>query len=65
MRLVYKTGFSIYGELFLQAEVINYSGDLQTPPDQAERKKKTNFVGKKVKGRGKRNDDDSSDENDW
>merc|ERR1712004_427382 len=47
------------------AEVINYSGDLQTPPDQAERKKKTNFVGKKVKGRGKRNDDDSSDENDW
>jgi len=47
------------------AEVINYSGDLQTPPDQAERKKKTNFVGKKVKGRGKKNDDDSSDENDW
>ena len=48
-----------------QAEVINYSGDLQTPPDQAERKKKTNFVGKK-KGKGKRNDDDdSSDENDW
>lgn len=65
LRVVYKTGFSIYGELFLQAEVINYSGDLQTPPDQAERKKKTNFVGKKVKGRGKRNDDDSSDENDW
>ena len=47
-----------------QAEVINYSGDLQTPPDQAERKKKTNFVGKK-KGKAKRGDDDSSDENDW
>ena len=51
---------------FLQAEVLNYSGDLNTPPDQAERKKKTNFVGKKLKGKGKRNDDDdSSDENDW
>merc|ERR1719266_2188055 len=48
------------------AEVLNYSGDLNTPPDQAERKKKTNFVGKKLKGKGKRNDDDdSSDENDW
>jgi thioredoxin-like negative regulator of GroEL len=47
------------------AEVINYSGDLNTPPDQAERKKTTNFIGKKVKGKGRRNDDDSSDENDW
>jgi len=47
-------------------EVINYSGDLNTPPDQAERKKKTNFIGKKVTGKGRRgNDDDSSDENDW
>merc|ERR1711934_808245 len=33
-------------------EVINYSGDLNTPPDQAERKKKTNFIGKKVTTRG-------------
>jgi hypothetical protein len=50
----------------IQAEVINYKGDLQTPPDQAERKKKTNFVGKKMKmGKGKGGGDDSSDENDW
>ena len=50
-----------------QAEVINYKGDLDTPPDQAEKKKKTNFVGKKIKmGRGKgAGADDSSDENDW
>jgi hypothetical protein len=47
-----------------QAEVINYSGDLNTPPDEASKAKKTNFVGKKVKGRGAR-DDESSDENDW
>jgi len=49
------------------AEVLNYSGDLNTPPDQAEKKKKTNFIGKKkVMGkRNKNNDDDSSDENDW
>ena len=51
---------------YFQGEVINYSGDLNTPPDQAERKKKTNFIGKKVTGKGRRgNDDDSSDENDW
>lgn len=49
------------------AEVINYKGDLNTPPDQAEAKKKTNFVGKKMKmGRkGKAGVDDSSDEDDW
>ena len=48
-----------------QAEVINYSGDLNTPPDEAAKIKKTNFIGKKkVKGRGTR-DDESSDENDW
>ena len=49
------------------AEVINYKGDLDTPPDQAEKKQKTNFVGKKMKmGRGKgAGADDSSDENDW
>ena len=66
-----------------QAEVINYKGDLNTPPDQvapsqaelrdqysvfnqAERKKKTNFVGKKMRmGKGKGGGDESSDENDW
>lgn len=48
------------------AEVINYKGDLNTPPDQAERKKKTNFVGKKMRmGKGKGGGNDSSDENDW
>jgi len=48
-------------------QVINYSGDLNTPPDQAAKKQKTNFVGKKIKmGRGKgQGADDSSDENDW
>ena len=47
------------------AEVINYSGDLNTPPDEAAKVKRTNFIGKKkVKGRGAR-DDDSDDENDW
>jgi len=49
------------------AEVINYKGDLNTPPDQAETKKKTNFIGKKIKmGRkGKAGVDESSDEDDW
>lgn len=48
-------------------QVINYSGDLNTPPDQAAKKQKTNFVGKKVKmgHRGGKGADDSSDENDW
>lgn len=50
-----------------QAGVINYSGDLMTPPDEQMRKKKTNYVGKKiqkVKGRGAAADE-SSDEDDW
>ena len=69
---------------FFKAEVVNYKGDLNTPPDQvkfsnqsetektwtsanqAERKKKTNFVGKKMRmGKGKGGGDESSDENDW
>jgi len=48
-----------------QAEVINYSGDLMTPPDEQLKKKKTNFIGKKIKMKKNRGDDDSSDENDW
>ncbi len=53
------------GFFSVQAEVINYSGDLNTPPDEAAKVKRTNFIGKKkVKGRGAR-DDDSDDENDW
>ena len=49
-----------------QNEVINYSGDLTTSPLEAKKVAKTNFVGKKgMKGRGKKNDDYSSDENDW
>ena len=75
----------MYYELSFKAEVINYKGDLNTPPDQvrfsnrsdkkidiltstnqAERKKKTNFVGKKMRmGKGKGGGDESSDENDW
>jgi len=50
-----------------QAGVINYSGDLMTPPDEQMKKKKTNFVGKKtkaVKGKGQKADE-SSDEDDW
>ena len=68
---------------FFKAEVVNYKGDLNTPPDQvkfsnqsekkswtstnqAERKKKTNFVGKKMRmGKCKGGGDESSDENDW
>lgn len=48
-----------------QNEVINYSGDLNTSPDEAKKVSKTNFVGKKLKGKGRRNDEDSDDENDW
>jgi len=49
------------------AEVINYKGDLNTPPDEAKKASKTNFIGKKaVKGKGSRNNDaDDSDDNDW
>jgi hypothetical protein len=50
-------------------EVINYSGDLNTPPDQAAKKQKTNFIGKKIKmgARGGKIKEgaDSDDENDW
>lgn len=49
-----------------QNEVINYSGDLSVSPMEAKKASKTNFIGKKgMKGRGKKNDDYSSDENDW
>jgi len=48
-----------------QSEVINYSGDLMTPPDEVMKKKKTNFIGKKIKMKKNQGDDDSSDENDW
>ncbi len=57
--------FVLFSCFSVQAEVINYSGDLNTPPDEAAKVKRTNFIGKKkVKGRGAR-DDDSDDENDW
>merc|ERR1719193_755962 len=47
-------------------EVINYSGDLNTPPDAEKKKSKTNFIGKKVKGgKARRDEEESSDENDW
>ncbi len=55
-----------FTEPLFQAEVLNYSGDLMVPPDQAKRGGKTNFVGKRIKGKGKRRDgDESSDDNDW
>jgi len=47
------------------AEVINYKGDLSAPPDQHMKKKKTNFIGKKIKMKKSQGADDSSDENDW
>ena len=37
--------------------MINYNGDLNTPPDQAKGAKKTNFVGKRIKGKGKKRED--------
>jgi len=50
-------------------EVINYSGDLNTPPDAAAKKQTTNFVGKKIKmgarGGKIKGAEDSDDENDW
>ena len=48
-----------------------YSGDLMTPPDAAKdpSKKKTVILGKGMKAKtirqGNRNDNDSSDEDDW
>ena len=57
--------------LSCRSELINYSGDLMTPPDQ--RGKSTTILSKKggktIKG-GRRtgkyaDDDDSSDDNDW
>ena len=52
--------------LSFKAEVINYSGDLNTPPDAPKSSGKTTFIGKKkVKGRGKRTEDSDSDDNDW
>merc|ERR1712117_572896 len=57
------------------AGLIEYSGDLMTPPDAAKdasKKKKTTILGKGIKaktirqgGKGNRDDDDSSDEDDW
>merc|ERR1712228_713742 len=47
------------------AEVINYSGDLNTPPDGAKKAVKTNFIGKKTAKGRRNNDDDDSDDNDW
>jgi len=55
-----------------RSELINYSGDLVTPPDQRGKPKTTILSkkgGKTIKG-GRRNgkyadDDDSSDDNDW
>ena len=47
-----------------QADVINYSGDLLSPPDMKEKKSILGFAGKNI--RSKHNGDgDLSDDNDW
>ena len=55
-----------------RSELINYSGDLMTPPDQRNKAKTTILSkkgGKTIKGGRKTgkyaDDDDSSDDNDW
>jgi len=54
-----------------RSELINYSGDLMTPPDQKNKSKTTILSkkgGKTIKGgrrTGRNDDDDSSDDNDW
>merc|ERR1712109_227758 len=54
-----------------RSELINYSGDLMTPPDQRNKAKTTILSkkgGKTIKGgrrAGRNDDDDSSDDNDW
>ena len=54
-----------------RSDIINYSGDLMTPPDGSAgpRKKKLNILGKSknktVRGKEVKNDDDSSDNDDW
>merc|ERR1711962_201809 len=55
-----------------RSDIINYSGDLMTPPDGSNsgaNKKKPNILGKSknktVRGKEVKNDDDSSDNDDW
>jgi len=55
-----------------RSDIINYSGDLMTPPDGSNsgaNKKKLNILGKSknktVRGKEVKNDDDSSDNDDW
>merc|ERR1739848_654313 len=54
------------------ADIINYSGDLMTPPDGSggpKPKSKLNILGKKknksIRGKEVKNADDSSDNDDW
>lgn len=50
-----------------RSDIINYSGDLMTPPDANKNKKSTTIIGKKpvksIRGSGRK--DESSDEDDW
>ena len=54
-----------------RSQLVNYNGDLMTPPDQRNKAKTTILSkkgGKTIKGgrrTGKYADDDSSDDNDW
>ena len=50
------------------SQVITYSGDLTTPPDQKGQRKTTTILGKGAKAktiRGKGAEGDSSDDDDW
>ena len=68
LKLKYKQNHLL---LNFRSELINYSGDLMTPPDQRNKAKTTILSkkgGKTIKGgrrAGRNDDDDSSDDNDW
>ena len=68
LKLKYKQNYLL---LNFRSELINYSGDLMTPPDQRNKAKTTILSkkgGKTIKGgrrAGRNDDDDSSDDNDW
>ena len=51
-----------------RSDLVNYSGDLMTPPDGTKGGKRINVLGKKnksIRGKATGADDDSSDDNDW
>ena len=52
-----------------RSDIITYNGDLMTPPDAPKAKKTTKIIGKRAAGsktiRGRDQEEDSSDEDDW